>query len=86
VRFDAALFNSEKGVEGFLSLYKAFFDGKGQQLSVTVLDREDLLDAKAHPENHQNLIVRVGGFSGYFTKLSPEIQDNVIARTDHFSM
>ena len=86
VRFDAALFNSEKGVEGFLSLYKAFFEGKGQQLSVTVLDRADLLDAKEHPENHQNLIVRVGGFSGYFTKLSPEIQDNVIARTDHFSM
>ncbi|MBQ7827405.1 MAG: hypothetical protein IJ386_03985 [Clostridia bacterium] len=86
VRFDSALFNSEKGAVGFLSLYKAFFDGKGQQLSVTVLNRDDLLDAKEHPEDHKNLIVRVGGFSGYFVELSPEMQENVIARTDHMNM
>lgn len=86
VRFDADLFNSEEGAEGFLALYKTFFEGKGQQLSVTVLDREQLLDAKVNPEKHKGLIVRVGGYSGYFVRLSPEIQDNVIARTDHMRM
>ena len=34
-----------------------------------------------HPENHGNLIVRVGGYSDYFVNLSAELQDNVIERS-----
>lgn len=69
-----------------MALYKAYFEGKGQQLSVTVLNRDELLDAKVNPEAHKGLIVRVGGFSGVFVNLSPELQDNIIARTDHMNM
>jgi formate C-acetyltransferase len=46
------------------------------------VDTEELLDAKAHPENHSDLVVRVGGFSAYFVQLSPEIQDDVIDRSE----
>lgn len=42
---------------------------------------EELLDAKAHPENHRNLIVRVGGYSDYFVNLESGLQDSVIERT-----
>ena len=42
---------------------------------------EELLDAKAHPEKHRDLVVRVGGFSAYFVMLSPEIQDDIIYRS-----
>ena len=83
VRFDDKLFNTEKGVEGFLSLFHAYFDNRGQQLSVTVLNREDLLDAMENPDAHRNLIVRVGGYSDYFVNLSRELQENVVARTDY---
>jgi formate C-acetyltransferase len=44
------------------------------------LSAETLLEAKAHPEQHQDLIVRVWGWSGYFCELSPEYQDHVIER------
>ena len=44
-----------------------------------------LLDAQAHPENHGDLVVRVSGFSGYFTRLAPEVQDDVIRRKSHGS-
>ena len=64
-----------------IALAKAFFAGGGQQYTVTVVSPEDLIDAKEHPENHRNLIVRVGGYSDYFTNLTPELQDNVIKRT-----
>ncbi|MBQ3592567.1 MAG: hypothetical protein II979_11560, partial [Clostridia bacterium] len=67
----------------FMALWKAFFENGGQQLSVTVVSQEDLLDAKVHPENHRNLIVRVGGYSDYFVNLEPGLQDNVIARTGY---
>ncbi len=77
------MFGTENGAANFIALAKAYFRGGGQQLSVSVLSREELLDAKVHPENHGNLIVRVGGYSDYFNNLSPELQDNVIARTEY---
>ena len=80
-KFEKKLFCSEKGKASFIALAKAYFAGGGQQYTVTVVSPEDLLDAKVHPENHRNLIVRVGGYSDYFVNLSNELQDNVISRT-----
>ena len=80
-KFEKKMFTSEKGKASFIALAKAFFAGGGQQYTVTVVSPEDLIDAKKHPENHRNLIVRVGGYSDYFTNLSEELQDNVIKRT-----
>ena len=83
IKFDKTIFRTEAGMENFMALWKAFFENGGQQLSVTVVSQEDLLDAKVHPENHRNLIVRVGGYSDYFVNLEPGLQDNVIARTGY---
>ncbi len=83
VKFDKKLFNTEKGKEGFISLWKTYFKNRGQQLSVTVVSREELLDAQVNPDAHRDLIVRVGGYSDYFVNISRDLQDNVIARTDY---
>ncbi len=83
VKFDKAIFRTEAGMENFLALWKTFFASGGQQLSVTVVSPEELRDAKIHPENHRDLIVRVGGYSDYFVNLSGDLQDNVIARTGY---
>jgi len=83
LKFDRALLSSEHGLNGFLALWRTYFENRGQQLSVTVVSREALLDAAVHPENHRDLIVRVGGFSDYFVNLTPELQRNVLARTAH---
>ena len=80
-KFEKKVFNSEKGKASFIALAKAYFAGGGQQYTVTVVSPEDLIDAKEHPENHGNLIVRVGGYSDYFVSLSDELQNNVIERT-----
>ena len=42
---------------------------------------ESCLDC--HPELHEDLIVRVAGFSAYFTTLNPDVQDEIISRTEH---
>ena len=64
------------------SLTDTFFRNGGQHIQFNLVDREELLDAKAHPEKHSDLVVRVGGFSAYFVMLSPEIQDDVIYRSE----
>ena len=58
---------------------------KYQPLSTTkiVVNKEEMLDAKVHPEDHPELIVRVAGYSAYFTRLTPAVQDEVIDRMDH---
>ena len=52
-------------------------------LAVAVVAKNDLEDAKIHPEAHKNLIVRVGGYSDHFINLNPELQDNIIARVSN---
>ena len=48
-----------------------------------MLSADELLDAQVHPENYGDLIVRVGGYSDYFVRLSRDLQDNIIARTTY---
>lgn len=51
-----------------------------QSMQLNCVTREELLDAQIHPEEHEDLIVRVTGFSAKFTSLSPEWQTEFITR------
>jgi len=62
-------------------LVEGYFALDGTQIQITAVSKEKLLAAKSEPEKHKDLIVRVGGFSDYFWKLSNELQDAVVART-----
>jgi len=42
-----------------------------------------MLEVQREPDKHRDLIVRVGGYSEYFANLNRQLQDNVIARTEH---
>ena len=44
---------------------------------------KEILDAIAHPEKHENLVVRIGGYSEYFNRLSPELKQTVLERTEY---
>jgi formate C-acetyltransferase len=83
LRFEKKLFATEKGQDSFLQLAKSYFQNGGQQLSINVLSAEELRDAQLHPEKYGDLVVRVGGYSDYFTRLNKDLQDNIIARTSH---
>ena len=83
IKFEKKFFETEKGKASFEALVKSYFAGGGQQVTTTVVSSEELRAAKANPEGYESLKVRVGGFNGYFTELEPDLQDNIIARTDH---
>ena len=51
-----------------------------QQMQLHSLSVAELQDARRHPENHKNLIVRVWGWSGYFCELDEEYQDQIFVR------
>lgn len=54
------------------------------ELQLNVLNAEILKDAKIHPENHKDLIVRVWGFSAYFNDLPESYKDNLIKRAEMY--
>lgn len=61
----------------------SYFQQGGMQVQISCLSREDMLDALEHPEKHGNLIVRIGGYSEYFNRLSMELRQMVIQRMEH---
>ena len=75
-------FRNEDGTKKVAALVKAFIDLGGHQLQLNAVNREVLLDAQKHPEDHPNLIVRVWGWSGYFNELHTDYQNHIIARTE----
>ncbi|MBL7968672.1 MAG: hypothetical protein JNK09_16820 [Prolixibacteraceae bacterium] len=76
------VFRNPESIRKVSSLVKAYMDMGGHQLQINAVNREQLLDAKDHPESHRNLIVRVWGWSGYFTELDEAYQDHIIQRVE----
>ena len=70
----------------FSMMIRTYLTEGGKQIQFNVVDHETLIDAKAHPEKHKDLIVRVAGYSAYFVQLNPNVQDELIARTCHRSV
>lgn len=82
-KFTASMLRSEESVGKLVAYTNAFMAEGGTHIQYNMVDTDALRDAKAHPEKYPDLVVRIGGFSAYFTQLSPDIQDDVINRSEH---
>ncbi len=85
MKFTPDMFSSKKSREKFIGLVEGYFKMNGLHVQFNVVDRATLEDAKVHPLQHRNLIVRVAGYSAYFIELDPFVQDEIIARTEFSS-
>ena len=72
---------SRKGRENVMNLVRTLFTNSGYHIQFNVLDTEMLRDAQKHPENYRDLVVRVAGFSAFFTQLHEGVQNEIIERT-----
>jgi len=82
-KFSAAILRSNESIDKLVAYTNAFMSHGGSHIQYNMVDTNELRDAKINPENHSDLIVRIGGFSAYFTQLSSDIQDDVINRSEH---
>jgi len=73
----------DAGLKALAGLIRTCFDLGGVQLQFNTISRETLRDAMEHPERYGDLVVRVSGFSAYFTRLERAVQEDVISRTEH---
>lgn len=82
MKFGKRMFN-ESSLEKLESLIRVFMKRGGFELQINVVDKQTLLNAQKQPELYQDLVVRIGGYSDYFTRLTPAKQLEVIERTEH---
>jgi formate C-acetyltransferase len=74
---------NETQKEKLISIIRTFFETlRGWHVQYNIVSRDTLLAAKKNPENYRDLVVRVAGYSAFFTTLSPDTQDDIIARTE----
>jgi len=66
-----------------MSIIKTYLKRGGFEVQINVVDNETLIKAQKSPDEYRDLVVRIGGYSDYFVKLSPEMQAEVILRTAH---
>lgn len=83
MKFTPALVEGEAGIERLAHLVRTYFRHDGHHLQFNIVQAETLRQAQATPEAHRDLIVRVAGYSDYFCDLSLELQEEIIARTEH---
>lgn len=78
-----AMLSTEENRDKLEMMIRTFFNRlEGYHVQYNVVDRETLIDAQIHPENHKDLIVRVAGYSAFFNVLSKTTQDDIIGRTE----
>jgi formate C-acetyltransferase len=83
IKFTPRCLEGDEGSEKLAAFIRAFVDLKLWHVQFNVVNRETLLAAQRDPEAHRGLIVRIAGYSAYFTDLSRDLQDDLIARRGH---
>lgn len=86
LKFNPQFLESDRHMDALKDLINTYFHNGGMEIQFNVVDRATLVDAQTHPEKHRNLVVRVSGFSAYFTTLMKTTQDEIIARTEYSNM
>jgi len=82
VRFSDSMLRTPANRKAVRTVLETFMRRGGFEIQLNLLSAETLRDAKENPEKYKDMVVRIAGYSDYFTTLMPQIQDEVIARTE----
>ncbi len=83
MKFPSDLFRAPGASGRMRDLIETFLARGGFETQVNVVNRETLVAAEKNPEQYRDLVVRIGGYTDYFTRLSPGMRREIIMRTEH---
>ncbi len=83
VRFHAGMIADEVQRQNLRAMLNVYFANGAQELQINVVSSETLRAAQKNPDQYRDLVVRVAGFSEFFVNLTPDMQEEIIARTEH---
>ena len=82
-KYSPEMFSNQENRAKLASLIRQYFKLGGQELQINSVSRETLQDAMEHPAGYENLVVRVSGFSAFYTQLNRRVQRDILQRTEH---
>ena len=85
-KFTPQFFSTEEGRDKIVHLIRSYFRLDGHHIQFNVVSADTLRKAQENPEKYRDLIVRVAGYSDYFIDLIPELQEEIIRRTEHINL
>jgi pyruvate-formate lyase len=83
VKINPQTVKSDRDLHKLAALIRGYFSQGGHHMQFNIVDRDLLLEAMDQPERHRNLLIRVAGYSDYFTLLSKDIQREILSRAEH---
>ena len=83
MRLSKDVFGTEEGIHKIASMIRSLVDLKIHHCQFNLISTETLMAAQKHPEEYEELTVRVAGYMAYFVRLGKDVQDSIIARTEH---
>ncbi|AOT69821.1 pyruvate formate lyase family protein [Geosporobacter ferrireducens] len=81
MKFHPTALQRDEDLYKLASVMKTYFTNGGKHIQFNVIDQETLIEAQKNPDDYRDVVVRVAGYSAYFTALTKEVQDEVINRT-----
>ena len=82
MKFEPEMLQGEIGIAHGMNMLKTMCMLDVYHAQINCVDRQTLLDAQAHPDQHRDLLIRVAGYTAFFVELGKETQDEIIGRTE----
>lgn len=87
LKFTPELDDRDKFLDNFTAYIKGYFDdsinNQGLEIQFNITTHDKFLEAVKSPDKHQDLLVRVSGYTAYFKDLNPQMQKEIIDRTEY---
>ena len=80
LELDLGSIGEQAAVDRIVDLISAHMRMGGTLINLNILDAKRVLAAYENPELYPDLIVRVTGFSAYWSSLSQELRESVVRR------
>ncbi len=81
-KYSPEMFRKKENIKRLAALIRVYFRRGGQEVQINSVSRDILIDAMNNPEKYKSLVVRVSGFSAYYTALDRRVQLDILNRTE----
>jgi formate C-acetyltransferase len=82
MKFNPTNLQDSRSLEKFINMIRSYFKMGGLHVQFNAVSADTLREAQQKPEKYRDLVVRVAGYSAFFTSLEKTLQDEVISRTE----
>ena len=83
MRIHPSSVSTDEGLGKLKEMTKTYFSNGGMEVQYNIVSAETMRAAQVDPQTYRDLVVRIAGFSAYFVEMTPDLQNDIISRTEN---